>query len=104
MKQRFFLMSLAAITLLCSTAVEAYNHNGRHYNRPNYRKQYQQTQPPRDYYPLKPQYQHSPVHENVTTGVLGSVLGYEIAKDDTVAIGLGATNGSYLRNSALKKR
>lgn len=101
MNKRLFLISLTAIALLCSTVGEAYNHDGKHSGRHSYRKRYQQ---PRDYYPLLPQYQHSPVHESVAGGVLGSVLGYEIAKDNTVTSKLDATNDSYLGRGFSKKR
>jgi hypothetical protein len=101
MKKRLLLISLAVATLLCSTIVEAYNHDGKYHGRQSFRKHYQQ---PRDYYPQRPQYLHSPVHENVTSGVLGSVLGYEIAKDDAVTAGVDSTGNSYLEIENLKKR
>lgn len=100
MIKNIFLTALAA-ALLYSTAAEAYSHDKKPRVRHSYRKHYQQ---PRDYYPQQPQYLHSPVHKNVSHGVLGRVLGYEIAKDDAVASGFGGTNDDYLAHSAIKKR
>jgi hypothetical protein len=101
MKKILFLISLTTVVLLCSTVAEAYHRESKNRAQHSYRKQYQQ---PRDYYPQQPQYPRSPVHKKVSVGVLGRVLGYEIAKEDGVATELGAVENTYLGSSMLKKR
>lgn len=101
MKKRLFLISLAVLTLLSASMVDARNQHGNHYNRQDYHKYSQQK---RDYYPQKPQYPHSPIQAHVASGVLGSVLGYEIAKGNPVVSELGAATGSFLENPAPSKK
>ncbi|SJM96149.1 conserved exported hypothetical protein [Crenothrix polyspora] len=98
MNKKLFLISLTALTLFCSSVVEAKNQRDRHHGRQDYRYQQQHA-----YYPQYPQYQASQSHPGLTGGVLGSVLGYEIAKSNPVVSELGAVSGSYLGNHASEK-
>jgi hypothetical protein len=101
MNKKLFLISFTVLTLFCSSVVEAKNQGDRHRGRQDYHYQQQHA-----YYPQYPQYQASQSHPGLTEGegVLGRVLGYEIAKSNPVVSELGAVSGSYLGNHASEKR
>lgn len=104
MKKLLFLIQFTLATALYSTVSLAdhghqrhHRHHGHHgYNggRQNFdngngnysNNYYQQPQDPRS-------------HQGLAGGVVGSVLGYELANGNPLAAGLGAAAGSYLGNN-----
>lgn len=91
-----FLAIFAAVALLFASASEARSHHSH--------KTAKVPKQMRDYYPQMPHYPHSPVNKKITGGVLGSVLGYEIAKDNAMASGLGVSADAYLGHGKTAKR
>lgn len=109
MKKILFLIQLTLATLLYSTVSLAdhghhrhhrhHRHHGHHgyRNGGGYRQNFDNNGNYSNNYYQQPQDPRS--HQGLAGGVVGSVLGYELANGNPLAAGLGAAAGSYLGNN-----